>query len=167
MRFKLALLLLLVLVYSCGCPQRCLPETQIVEKTVTVRIVERDSLVSTQPDSSYAQFHLKVDESGTITADPINKVSGRKLQPPKLTVDKNNTLSVDCISEAEQLFLKWKEIYTDSVSKTVIQLPPKLIEKELSNWQIVQMWCGRAFIGIFILVLIWVCIRLYVRYYPK
>lgn len=140
-----------------------MPETQIVEKSVTKTVVIHDTIFQTLPDSSTAQFELIKDSStGQIKPVLISAVPGRILQAPKVGIHKN-ILTVDCKSEADKLFAQWKETYTDSVSKTIIIQPPKYIEKDLSLWQIIQIWFGRAFMIIVLIAMF----LLFKRYWPK
>lgn len=163
MKFTLTLLLILVL-GSCGCSKKMIPETKTVEKTVTVREVIRDTVFVTEADSSSARFELITDtNNGTIKPVLIGQTPGRKMLVPKVQI-RNNVLTVDCKSEAEKLFAQWKDTYTDSVSKTVIQRNHTVeVEKDLSTWQHIQIWLGRAFIVVFIGLLY----LMYKRYWPK
>jgi len=162
MKFLFSLILLFVL-GSCGAFKKCDPEIHIVEKTVVKREVIHDTIFKTAKDSSQAKFELVTDQkTGQLKPVAIQSSPGRILNAPTIKI-KDNILTVDCRAEADELFAQWKETYTDSVSKTTIVLPPKIIEKELSLWQSIQIWLGRAFILLVLIALF----LLFKKYWPK
>jgi len=161
MRFLLCLSLILLL-GACGCHKPCIPEQITVEKTVSVREVIHDTIFVTQPDSAKAEYRLVIDESGSVKPVLLHNDPGRIIKAPSVRV-RDNILTVDCYSQAEQMFAQWREYYTDSVSKTTITQPPKYMEHNLTTFEKIQMWLGRLFI-IATLVFVFLLIR---KYWPK
>lgn len=160
----ISVLIVGILIASCRSIQS-VPESTTIEKTVYVKDVIHDTLVVTKSDSSSAKFKLQVDSLGKISIRSLEDyTAGRSLLIPKAKII-NNTLTIDCQKQAEELFIQWKTQLRDSVYKTVVNKPQKIIYKSvnLSFWQSLQIWLGRAFILVFILAL-WF---LYRKYWPK
>lgn len=169
MKFLAFLLLFATLVASCGGSKNCQIQPQNQIDYVKVREVIKDTSLTVKPDSSNATFQLVQDEKGKIKAIEEISEPGRKVEAPKVSIDAQNRLKVDCRVRAEELFHQWKEVYTDSVSKTVVHAEPiyrdkpVYIEQELTFWQDLQIWLGR----ILIVLLIIGVYMLYRTYWPK
>lgn len=126
------------------------PTTTETVTTKTVKEVIRDTVFITPKDSSYYKAYLECVNGQVVISKPLLK-KGNYLQPPSVNI-KDNILQVDCQAEAQKLFAKWKDNYTTE-SKATIQKIPYPIEKQLSWWQITQIWCGRLFLfSLFVLV---------------
>lgn len=156
---SLALLLFsLCLFVSVGTLVSCksanvLPTNQ-TNKIVTVekKVIVHDTIVQTEKDSSYYRAYLQCVNGKVIfkSNTPIVSHKGKTINPPKVRLI-NNQLEVDCKVEAQKIFLKWKETYEKENRQETIRIPYS-IEKPLTTWQKVQIWCGRLFLLLAFLV---------------
>lgn len=126
-------------------------------KTVTVKEVIRDTIFKIEKDSSYFKAWLECKEGKVVIKNQTVKTKGKFLQPPKVII-KNNELTVDCEAEAHELFAKWKDVYKteNELTKTTI---PILVDKQLTGWQTVQIWLGRIFLLLILVIIITVILK--------
>lgn len=128
------------------------PTTTETTKTITKTEVIRDTVIEIQKDSSYYRAYLECINGKVVLKEktvPLTK-KGNYLRPPKVNI-KDNIITVDCEAEAQKKFIKWKETYTNAVLETIVE-NPYIVEKELSWWQITQIFLGRTFILLAVLL---------------
>ena len=126
-------------------------------KTVLVKEVVRDTIFETKKDSSYYKAWLECREGQVLIKSTLEKTKGKYLAPPKVTL-KDNQLTVDCEAEAQKLFAQWKDIYKATNMQTVITKPVE-VEKKLTGWQQLQIWCGRIFLLLLLIIVILIVLR--------
>jgi hypothetical protein len=157
---KLGLVLCLgLLVAFVGCKSSADVPPKTIEKVreVTTKVIVKDTVFVTQPDSSFYKAYIECVNGKPVLKNPQTK-KGRALKAPKVSL-KNGQLNVDCEAEAQRLFHEWKEKHTtDREVKTVTV--PYAVEKPFTNWQIVQIWCGRLFLFFLLAFIIAVVLRL-------
>jgi len=144
--------LLVTTLVSCKSTGVVPPTTIETIKTITKTEVIRDTVFEIQKDSSYYRAYLECVNGKVVIKDktvPTSK-KGDYLKPPKVNIQ-DNIITVDCTAEAQKLFAKWKETYTDAVFKTITE-NPYIVERELTWWQKTQIILGRIFIFIAILL---------------
>ncbi len=167
MRFKTVLktfsLLFLFCLFSCG-TQKPLETTDKI-KTVLIKEIVHDTILETEIDSSSYRALLEC-QNGKVVIKPSTKKQkltsakkGKYLEVPKVIIT-DNILNVDCVSEAQELFFKWKSEYIKETTDTTIQ-KPIYIEKQLTSWEEFQIWCGRIFLFTFFFVIIKFLLKLY------
>lgn len=155
---------LVALVVGCKTPTTSLPPMESKEKKETV-ITEtlRDTIFLTEKDSSFYRAYIDCVNGQPVLRDS-EKTNGRKLNAPNVNL-KGNKLNVDCQAEAEKLLAQWKETNKAEFHFREIKIPYEVIvEKELTQFQHVQMWLGRIF---FFVAIIWVIARLIKKYLNK
>jgi uncharacterized lipoprotein YehR (DUF1307 family) len=125
-----------------------------IEKTkiITQKEVIHDTVFETKKDSSYYKAWLECQDGKVVIKGKPQKTKGKSLEPPKVNI-KDNVLTVDCKAEAQKMFASWKDTYIHENSQTNTS-KPVLIEKQFSNWQHFQIWCGRLFLGLLFLILV-------------
>lgn len=136
------------LVASC-CSHKEIVPTSITENETTEIIqqqIQRDTVLMTVADTSSFVGALNVDSTGKISLIPTRIDSGStSLKQPEVQI-RNNTVYVNCEKEAEELLFEWKEKYIrENKTKTKTQINTVFVEKELSKWQVAQIWFGRIF----------------------
>lgn len=120
-------------------------------KLVTTKI--HDTIFKTEKDSSYYKAYLEC-VNGKVVVSPKSKVeshSGKYLKAPKVQLQ-DNILKVDCHAEAQALYAKWIDKYT-SEHKQIIKNIPYAVPLELSWWQTTEIWAGRLFLVLILIVL--------------
>lgn len=131
---------------ACKSRQPAEPVTIETERIITNTI--RDTVFTKEADSSsyYALIDC-VNGKPVITQPPAmaaQSKAGRKLEVPKVKLE-DNKLQVDCHQEAEDLFFKWKETY--SQEKKVVTVP-RYIEKPFKWYHKTLMWIGGIFLAL-------------------
>lgn len=153
-KLMLSVLFLFVLVGTlAGCKTaNVLPPTKTeIVKNITTKEVVHDTIFKTAKDSSYFKAWLECKEGKVIFKSQPTKTKGKFLQPPKVIL-KDNQITVDCEAEAQQLFAKWKDVYIKENSETKNTIPI-LVEKQLTSWQTFQIWLGRIFLGLILVII--------------
>jgi hypothetical protein len=119
-------------------------ETEIITETV------RDTVFETKADSSFYRAYIECIEGKPALKKPVQK-AGNYLKPPKVNITPDNILEVDCEARAQELFAQWKEKHTlKQASKEV----PVTVKEPLSGWQNFQIWAGRLFLLLLLLILL-------------
>jgi hypothetical protein len=129
-----------------------LPPT-IIEKTntITKNEVIHDTVFETKKDSSYYKAWLECQDGKVVIKGTPKRKKGNHLEPPKVII-KDNYIKVDCYSESQKLFAQWKDTYIKEQNQTT-NTNPVLVEKKLSWWQKLQIWAGRIFLTILLLII--------------
>lgn len=55
---------------------------------------------------------LNIDNAGSIALADVKVKTGDYLKAPKVKINKNNTITVDCEAEAQKRFAEWKNTFT-------------------------------------------------------
>ncbi len=77
--------------------------------------------------------------------------AGRNLKSPKVRIE-DNQLKVDCEARAQELLAQYKNTLSTTTTEIVIT---KTIEvNKLTFWQKAQIWAGRIFLVLLLLVLV-------------
>lgn len=125
----------------------------------------RDTVFMTQKDSATIKALLecrdgkvqfaksKTDPKGNGATKPVSAQENRgRKTTADLTLHADGTIECDCQAEAEAIAAKMKEVWIKEWSKT------HTVE-QLSNWQVVQLWCGRVFLAIVGALLIFIALK--------
>lgn len=142
----LALLSLLGLI-SCKSQKPIVVENTTV---VTEIITERDTVFTVKADSTFYNALVECVNGKPILINPTNSTSAGLLKSPKVVLDNNGNLFVNC--ETEVLELKAKIREKDKLIQKEVQVPI-LVPAELSGWQHFQIWLGRI-LALFLLAVI-------------
>ncbi|GLB51709.1 hypothetical protein NBRC110019_07480 [Neptunitalea chrysea] len=116
----------------------------IIEKEITKTITEtvHDTVFQVEKDSSYYRAYIDCVNGKPVLKDPESK-PGRKLKEPKVNLDDQGNLNVDCEAEAEELFAQWKSTYEKE--KIEIEVPV-IVPAELSWFQKLYLTMGKLFL---------------------
>ena len=123
--------------------------TKIIKETV------HDTIFKIEKDSSSLVALLECQNGKVVIKNIVQSEPGRTLKSPKVRLS-DNVLQVDCEQRAQQLYAKWKDTYISQ--DTTIQLPP-IITNELTGWQKLQIIGFRIYIGLTLILAIWVYIK--------
>lgn len=133
---------------ACKTKQPLEPVT--IEKVKTITKIERDTIIRTEADSSYYFAYVDCVDGKPILREPKKNPAapkskaGKNLQIPNVKLT-GNQLEVDCVKEAQDLFLKWQETYISENTKTSI---PVYIEKPFKWYHKTLMWIGGIFLAL-------------------
>lgn len=141
MKTLLSLFSLLLLLTSCCSKVALLPPSVTTTKTET--IIERDTVVTIQADSTfYAAYIECVNDKPVIQTGSIKTSKKRKeitrLSIPKVEL-KNQVLTVNCEIEAQQLFIQWKEKY---IKEQTLKIQPQYIPMPFKWYEKILLWIG-------------------------
>ncbi|OXA76410.1 hypothetical protein B0A58_07410 [Flavobacterium branchiophilum NBRC 15030 = ATCC 35035] len=165
--FSLLFLFVVLVGTLVGCKTANVLPPTIIEKTntITKKEVVHDTIFETKKDSSYYRAWLECQD-GKVVVSPLTPKGGIKkgqyLKPPNVQL-KNNILTVDCETEAQKMYAKWKDTYIHENRQNTTS-KPVLVERKLTWWQQSQIWCGRLFL---VLIMLLIGIRVASIYYKK
>ena len=147
---------------SCKSTSVVPPTTTETSTTKIVTVTVHDTILETQKDSSYYKAYMEcVNGKVVIAQHPKSKPEtkkGKYLKPPKVDI-KDNVLQVDCLAEAQKLFYQWQEQYIQENKSSVVRIPYPVIQP-LTWWQTTQIWSGRIFLNLLLLIAIVTALRL-------
>jgi len=145
-------LFVLTALVSCGSSKPTVVQnetTKIIKETV------HDTIFRIEKDSSSYRALLECQNGKVVIKDIVQSEPGRTLKSPKVRLS-DNVLQVDCEARAQELFAQWKDTYISQ--DTVEQLPP-IITNELTYWQKTQIIGFRIYLGLTLLLAVWVYIK--------
>lgn len=152
--------LLLLIGTLAACKSNSVPlSTKTEVNTITTKVIVTDTVFLTKKDSSYYSAWLecidgKVKIKGIPTLTP-----GKNLKPPNVDI-KDNELKVDCKAEAEKLFASWKDYYILENRQGEIRVPYE-VERKISFWEKLQIYCGRLFLVLVLYYIVKILIKIY------
>lgn len=133
-------------------PPRTIETTKELEKTVFVK----DTFFSVEKDSSFYKAYIDCVNGKPVIKDVKSK-PGKNLQPPKVKID-GNYIKIDCELEAQKLFYSWKETYIKEHNNTK-ETVPLTIKLPLTKWESIQIYCGKIFMFLLLVLLILIVLR--------
>lgn len=138
-------LIILLCAFAVGC--KCKKNTQQILETRTETIIQKDTVFRIRADTSQYIGNLTVKDA-KIHIEEIKHTAGKEtpLQKPRVQLQ-NNQLLVDCYLDEQKLYAKWKEKHSTN-QKTIIK--EVAVAKPFTFWQKLLMYCGVAFIAIFL-----------------
>ena len=123
--------------------------TKIIKETV------HDTIFKIEKDGSSLVALLECQNGKVVIKNIVQSEPGRTLKSPKVRLS-DNVLKVDCEQRAQELFAQWKDTYISQ--DTVTQLPP-IITNELTYWQKTQIIGFRIYLGLTLLLAVWVYVK--------
>jgi hypothetical protein len=145
-----------------GCKTASVLPPTIIEKTntITKKEVIHDTVFETKKDSSYYKAWLECQDGKVVIKGKSQKAKGKYLEPPRVII-KDNYIKVDCYSESQKLFAKWKDTYIKEHNQTTITITNTVeVERKLTWWQKLQIWAGGIFLTLLLLIIIASVLRL-------
>lgn len=154
--YLLGCLFVLVALASCVSSKPTIQDEKIIKITETVH----DTIFKIEKDSSALAALLECQNGKVVVKNIIESSSGRILKSPKIKLS-NNVLQVDCEARAQEVLAHYKDTHEQLYSYK-IQTLTKEVEKQLSWWQELEIWCGRIFLLTLILLIV---IKVFSIYY--
>ncbi len=149
---------------SCG--SRKAPPTVVLRKTETIKEVEKDTIFKIEADSTYYKAFVECQNgkavlvpSKTEPKTNKNKVETalkHRLNAPKVILNTSGLLQVDCITNEQELYKKWKEkqsIITIEKPVYIEKIVEVIKEKEYRWWQKMLFYTGLIFYLIIIITI--------------
>jgi len=128
-----------------SCKTRQVVLTNKVTETLTETV--HDTTFVIEPDSSYYWAWIECKDGKPVLSNPTSQ-PGKNLNAPKVNLDDNGRLSVECEARAQELFAQWKSTHKATVIETEV---PIYIEKPLTQWQVLYIKLGKIF-GVLLIV---------------
>jgi hypothetical protein len=136
------------------------------ERITTITKQVHDTVLVVKADTVRIAAKLEVDSVGRVQLakgswQKAKQTIGKETTPaigranePKVTIDDNNMLYVECDCDSAAIRFGWIETTTKDSTATTIVPPPVIIEKPISKWRWVQIWLGRIFLFLILLYLL-------------
>lgn len=153
--YLLGCLFVLIALASCVSGKPTIQDGKIIKITETVH----DTIFKIEKDSSTLAALLECQGGKVVFKNIIESESGRNLKSPKIKLS-NNILKVDCEARAQEVLAHYKNTHEQLYSYKNKTLT-KEVEKQLSWWQKLEIWCGR----LFLLILIGYTIKFLIKIY--
>lgn len=161
------LFLVSAILFSCNATKQ-LAAPPSVERTITITQQVHDTVLVVKADTVRVAAKLEVNaNTGRISIAALSQQkplpnipkvyngtssTGRALAP-NLSIDSNNNLSVECFCDSAAIVAKLTNTIIHD-STTVTPAPVIIKENRLTWWQKVQVWCGRIFLIMLLLLLL-------------
>ncbi len=154
--FRIVFFGLIVLCLQVACRSRQVATNEVLRiKTVTQ--VQRDTIIQTDPDSSFYQAWIDcISGKPVLRVDSETKKAGNYLNVPTVKME-GNELKVDCYATAQKLFRTWQQQYIEELRTETIIRPPIEVIRPLTLWQNLQIYLGR---GALVLGMVYLIYRL-------
>jgi hypothetical protein len=139
------------------------------ERITTITKQVHDTVLVVKADTARLAAKLEVDSVGRVQlakgswqravgkrqlAKGNEQLAIGRANEPKVTIDDNNMLYVECDCDSAAIRFGWIETTTKDSTTTTIVPPPVIIEKPISKWRWVQIWLGRIFLFLILLYLL-------------
>jgi hypothetical protein len=156
--FSSIFILLISLVLLVSCKSRKPVEPEKITDIRFIKEIVRDTVLTVKADSTFYDAWIECINGKPVLKEPKKQEpvphkpeSPKALQKPKVNLDENGKLTVECYKEVEtikaQLTDKYERLLREH-QKTVY------IEKDLTWYQKSLMWMGVAFLAFIVLVII-------------
>lgn len=139
-----------VTLQSCKCAD-ALPGAT---KTTTITEVVRDTIFKIERDNSYYKALLECQNGKVVIKDKPQTTKTKNLKAPKVAI-KDNQLTVDCEKKAQELYAQWVE-----KSKSELIEKPYAVERQLTFWQKLYIFCGKLFLFIVLISIVGLILNL-------
>lgn len=147
---SISILFCLAQLVSCGSRKPLPPET--ITDTLVVKQVIRDTVLNVQADSIYYNAWIECVNGKPVLREPKpenkekrakNQDHKRALQKPKVILDENGKLTVECRKEIEQVKAQLTSYYESRLKE---RIQPVEIEKPFAWYHKLLMWAGGIFL---------------------
>ncbi|WP_344849636.1 hypothetical protein [Pedobacter jeongneungensis] len=157
-RFKIVFFGLIVLCLQMACRTRQVA-TNEVSKTKTVIRIQRDTILKTDPDSSFYKAWIDcINGKPVLKPNSETKKAGNYLHVPNVKIE-GNDLSVDCYAVAQKLFKTWQQEYIEEHETVSTIRYPINVSKPLTWWQKIQIYLGRIALLLSVVYLVYRLIK--------
>lgn len=148
---SISILFCLVVLVSCGSRKPLQPET--ITDTRFVKQIIRDTVLKVQADSTYYNAWIECVNGKPVLREPKpaksqeqsnqNQNPEKALQKPKVVLDENGKLTVECRKEMEQVKAQLTDYYESRLKE---HSKPVYIEKPFTWYYKILMWAGGIFL---------------------
>jgi len=139
--------ILFCLVVLVCCKSRKPLEPERITETRFVKEIVRDTVIEVKADSTYYDAWIECVNGKPVLREPqkVNqpqsktKETGKALQKPKVNLDENGKLTVECYKEVESIKARLTNKYESLLRE---HRKPVYIEKPFTWYQKALMWIG-------------------------
>lgn len=142
---------LILIAFACNSPKPAIVDNNTTT-TKTIQETIHDTVFKIEKDSSTYKALLDCENGKVVIKNVSESLPGRNLKSPRVRLTDNNKIQVDCEAKAQELFAKWKSTHEKEVIYKETKFPFKV--NELTGWQNFQIWCGRVFLLLLLLLAI-------------
>ncbi len=150
-------LFFLFAVVSCGSTKPTVTDSQTTNNTKTITNTVHDTVFKTETDSSAYKALLECRNGKVVIKKVTQSDPGRKLKSPKVQIDNDNQLTVDCEARAEELLASWKATHVEDIHFSTNTIT-KYINR-LTFWQQFQIYGFKILSGLILLLVIGLLIK--------
>ena len=166
MKYILIAVGMIFLVTSCATQRRCaerFPCNGSVDTIVKDSVVYcvKDSIITIPPDSSAIQALIDCSEGQARLKQIIAYNAGETVKIPILKI-RHDTLFVNCEADSMNIAFSWAEKNQYHLIRTSSVVVQK--QNYLTGWQWFQLWTGRIFLILIIILLIYLALKYLIRF---
>lgn len=147
--------MMLIIVLFASCKTKRVVLTNTVTETITETL--HDTTFVVEADSSWYDAFIECRDGKPVLTNPTAG-AGKNLKKPKVSLADNGRLNVDCETKALELFAQWKSTHKATVIEKEV---PLVIEKPLTQWQVLLINLGKIFGVLLIAALGYTAFRIY------
>lgn len=138
----------------------------LLQRNDSVIIEDRwhDSIVKLPPDSAWLRAWLECDSTGNVLLRELQAANGRNTSASaNITKTDSTTLfEVNCNTDSLELLLKIRDRKIKELERS-LETQVKEVERQLTGWQIIQIYLGRLFLTLIAALAVLIGIKLYLK----
>ncbi len=140
---------------SCATRERCarlfppvpVQSTESTKERKETKEKAHDSTAYTPADSAWLKALLECDSAGNVLLKQITDLQLGHHVKPGINVT-GNVLTVNCKVDSMAVYLRWKDRFESSVTESKASKTYVFMKNYVTNGQVFQMYCGRAFLAL-------------------
>lgn len=138
----------------------------IFQRNDSVIVEDRwhDSIIKLPADSAWLRAWLECDSTGNVLLKELQAVNGRNTSTgASITRTDSTTLfEVNCNTDSLELLLKIRDRKIKELERS-LETQVKEVERQLTGWQIIQIYLGRLFLTLIAALAVLIGIKLYLK----
>jgi phage-related holin len=144
---KSVVIVILISLSSCAAKKPLPPN--VITTNKTIREISRDSTIVIKGEMSLKVVEIGCADGSKPTVKNISEKKDTNLKAPTIKETPNDsggiTLAINCETEAQKLFLQWKEQF---ISEQITEKIPVQVPFDPNWFQTLFMWAGKIVIGL-------------------
>ena len=136
------------------------------QKNDSIVVVEkwRDSIVKLPADSAWLRAWLECDSIGNVLLIELQASNGKNTTTDATIIRKDTVtlFEVNCNTDSLELQLKIRDLKIKELEYS-LETQVKEVERQLTGWQIIQLYLGRLFLMLIAALAVLIGIKLYLK----